>query len=178
MSANSTKTKAELLDEVRKLRERVELLESMASERQHAEQLLKESEKKSRAWLEHSPICTKIVDLDFNLQYMSTAGVEGLSIPDITPYYGRPYPLEFYPQSFRDQMTANLERVKETGEITTQEAPVVDLDGRKVWFHSTLVPVNDDGRTDYIIIVSIDVSERKRAEQALQQAHDELETPR
>ena len=137
MSASSTKTKAQLLDEVRELREHVDKLESTASERQHAgELLLWDSERKSRAWLEHSPVCTKMVDLDLNLQYMSRAGVEGLHIDDITPYYGKPYPFDFYPQSFRDQMTGNLEKVKETGEIATQEAAVVDVDGNEVWFHS------------------------------------------
>ena len=44
MSDSSTKTKAQLLDEVRKLRERVDKLESTASERQHAVELLWDSE--------------------------------------------------------------------------------------------------------------------------------------
>jgi PAS domain S-box-containing protein len=136
------------------------------TERRQAENRLWESERQSRAWLEFSPVCTKIVDLDFNLQYMSNAGVKGLQIDDITPYYGRPYPFDFYPEPFRDQMTNNLERVKETGEIATQEGSVVDIEGNDVWFHSTLVPVNnDEGRIDYIIVVSIDITERKRAEE-------------
>jgi hypothetical protein len=49
-------------------------------------QLLRDAERQSRAWLEHSPVCTKIVDLDLNLQYMSKAGVKGLCIPDIALY--------------------------------------------------------------------------------------------
>jgi PAS domain S-box-containing protein len=136
------------------------------TERKQAENRLWESERKSRAWLEFSPACTKIVDLDFNLQYMSNAGVNGLQIDDITPYYGKPYPFDFYPEPFRRQMINNLKRVKETGEIATQEGSVVDTEGNDVWFHSTLVPVNDDeGRIDYIIVVSIDITERKRAEE-------------
>ncbi|MEK6238739.1 MAG: ATP-binding protein, partial [Planctomycetales bacterium] len=62
-------------------------------------------------------------------------------------------------------------RVKETGEIIAQEASVTDVDGNEVWFHSTLVPVNDDeDQLDYIIVVSIDVTERKTAEEANRQA--------
>ncbi len=39
-----------------------------------------------------------------------------------------------------------------------------------MWFHSTLVPVNDDdGQIDYIIVVSIETTERKRAEQKVTQ---------
>jgi two-component system cell cycle sensor histidine kinase/response regulator CckA len=141
-------------------------------ERKHVDELLRNSERRSRAWLENSPACTKIVDLDLNLRYMSAAGIRVLGIDDISHYYGKPYPFEFYPQSFRDQMTENLERAKETGEIVTQEAAVVDVNGDELWFHSTLVPIDEagDGHVDYIIVVSLDTTERKRAEAELAQA--------
>ena len=135
------------------------------TERKRIEKALRDSEKRSRAWLEHSPACTKILDLEFNLHYMSTAGAKGLKIDDVTQYYGKPFPFDFYPESFRIRMTRDLETVKETGEIVVQEAPVVDLEGNEVWFHSTIVPVRDDNdRIDYIIIVSIDTTERKQLE--------------
>ena len=144
--------------------------------RKIVEEKLRESEKRNRTWLEHSPACTKIVDLDFNLQYMSEAGIKGLDIEDITPFYGKPYPFDFYPKSFRNTMTRNLERVRETGKIIAQEAAVVDTKGDELWFHSTLVPVNDDeGRIDYIIIVSIDTTKRKKAEVELDKYRESLE---
>ncbi len=139
------------------------------TDRRRAEDKLRDSERRSRAYLENSPVCTKIVDLDFNLQYMSAAGVEALGIDDVTQLYGKPYPFDFYPESFRNLMSKNLNRVKETGEIITQEASVVDTEGNELWFHSTLVPVNDDhNRIEYIIVVSMETTERKEAEQKLQ----------
>ena len=84
-----------------------------------------------RAWLENSPACTKIVDLDFNLQYMSNAGVKYLHIDNVTLLYGKPYPFDFYPESFRDVMTKNMEKVVETGVVVAQEASVVDTEDRK-----------------------------------------------
>jgi PAS domain S-box-containing protein len=133
--------------------------------RKRAEKGLKKSEKRNRAWLENSPVCTKILDLDFNLQYMSQAGIVGLHIEDITEFYGKPYPFHFYPELFRNTMTKNLEKARETGGIIEQEAPVVDLEGKELWFHSTIVPVNDDeGRIEYIMVVSADITERKNAE--------------
>ncbi len=147
------------------------IVSSDITDRKNVTKELSRSEIKSRAALENSPVCTKIVDLDFNLQYMSRAGVEGLGIDDITDFYGKPYPLEFYPDSFRTPMTANLKRVKETGDILTQEAAVVDTEGNELWFHSTIVPVNNDqGQLDYIIVVSSDITERKRAEVSLTSA--------
>ena len=132
------------------------------------EEKLKAAEKKSEVWLENSPVCTKIVDLDFNLQYMSSIGVRELKIDDITEYYGKPYPLDFYPDSFKIPMRRNLKKAGETGKTITQEAPIVDVDGNELWYHSTIVPVNDDkGKLAYFMVVSLETTERKRAEEAL-----------
>ena len=137
---------------------------------------LENIERKSRTWLEYSPVCTKIVDLDFNLQYMSTAGIEALEIDDVTLLYGKPYPFDFYPESFRNLMVKNLNKAKETGEVITQEAAVVDKYGKPLWFNSTIVPVNDnEGRVDYIIVVSSDTTERHKAEQEIKLLNESLE---
>ena len=151
-------------------------LKASNRKRMNVEGKLNISERKSRTWLECSPVCTKIVDLDFNLQYMSAAGIEGLKIDDITQFYGKPYPFDFFPESFRNVMTNSLKKVKETGEIITQEASAADIEGNELWFHSTLVPVNDDeGRIDYIIVVSIDITERKQAEKLIETSRDYLQ---
>jgi len=144
------------------------LVEDITTQKK-TEELLRDSERKSLVWLEHSPSCTKMVDLDLNLQYMSGAGIKGLQIEDITEYYGKPYPFEFYPQQFKDQMTGNLERAIETGEDVAQEGYVTDVDGNVLCFHSTIVPVkNDNGQVDYLLVVSVDITEHKLAEAALQ----------
>ncbi len=86
-----------------------------------------------------------------------------LGIDDVTDYYGKPFPFDFYPDSVKDQMNRDLRRVKETGEIATLEAPVPTLTGQEIWFHSTFVPVRGrDGLVEYIIVVSADVTERKQ----------------
>ncbi|MCP5007148.1 MAG: PAS domain S-box protein [Planctomycetes bacterium] len=70
------------------------------TDRINTEKRLKDSERKMRAWIENSPVCFKIVDLDLNLQYMSAAGAKSLKISDITQFYGKPYPFDFFPKSF------------------------------------------------------------------------------
>ena len=46
-----------------------------------------------------------------------------------------------------------------------------DIDGNELWFRATLVPVKDDeGRIDFIIVVSVDINERKKMEEALLQS--------
>ena len=131
-----------------------------------AEKEVIELQKKNRAWLENSPICTKILDLDFNLQYMSASGIRDLQIDDITQHYGKPYPFYFYPESFKNQMTGNLRKAKNTGQIIEQEASVVDINGNELWYHSTIVPVRDDkDQVEYIIVVSIETTKRKKIEE-------------
>jgi len=133
-------------------------------------------DRKSLAWLEESPVCTKIVDLDFNLQYMSYSGIRDLQIDDISEYYGKPYPLSFYPDSFKIPMINNLVKVKETGKIITQEAYVNDLNDNKVWYHSTIVPVKDDeGRITALMIVSMNITAQKQAEEDLKRALGQME---
>lgn len=102
------KTKEQILRENIQLKAKIEELKKSETEAQDVKNRLKESELKSRIWLENSPVCTKIVDLDFNLQYMSASGVRGLKIDDISEYYGKPYPLHFYPDSFKIPMSNNL----------------------------------------------------------------------
>ena len=144
-------------------------LHNQIEARKQAEKKFKDAEKQNRAWLEASPVCTKIIDLDFNLQYMSQAGIKVLCIDDITKFYGKPYPFDFFPKLFKDLMLDNLEKVKTTGQTIEQEGSVVDVDGTELWFHSTLVPVDDEeGQLDYIIVVSADITERKKAEMELQ----------
>jgi PAS domain S-box-containing protein len=165
---NVKKTKADLVNELKQSRQRIIDLEN---KNKSIEEKLNNSEKLSLAWLENSPICTKIIDLDLNLQYMSAAGIKALEINDIATYYGKPYPLYFYPQSFKNLMRKSLQKTIESREIVTVEDAVNGKNGEELWFHSTLVPINnDDGELDYIMAVSIDVTKRKQLEQQLQQS--------
>ncbi len=133
-------------------------------------------ETRSRTWLENSPVCTKIVDADYNLRYMSTAGISALNIEQIEEHYGKPYPFSFYPESFKQEMSANLARAWSSGAVVEQEAAVCDVDGNELWFHSTIVPVRDDaGQVEYLIVVSLETTQRKQAEQALMELNRELE---
>jgi len=137
---------------------------------------LKESENKFLTWISNSPVCTKVVDLDFNLQFMSESGVKELGIDDINKFYGKPYPLYFYPDSFKTSMIHNLKKVKETGEIVIQEAPLQDIEGNLIWYHSTIIPVNDEnGKLDYFLVVSKETTKRMQAEDKIKEKSKELE---
>lgn len=127
------------------------------------------------ALIEDSPVCTKIVDLDFNLRYMSSVGVKELNISDISEYYGKPYPFSFYPESFRTQMIKSLVEAKLMGKVVNQEGVVTDLDGNEQHYLATLVPVRNDRReVESIMIVSTNITAQKKAEQFILDTSDIL----
>ncbi|MFT5659513.1 MAG: PAS domain S-box-containing protein [Sulfurimonas sp.] len=139
--------------------------------------LLQNAKSRRNSWIESSPVCTKIIDLGFNLQYMSRAGYEALQIADISTYYGKQYPLDFYPQSFHDEMTKTIKSARDTGKSMTQEASLQDLNGNDLWFHSTITPMYDQkNQLEYFMIVSIDITERMSTEIKLNQMNTKLES--
>jgi PAS domain S-box-containing protein len=60
------------------------------------------------------------------------------------------------------------------GEKIEEEAELV-VNGEKRFFHSMVVPILEDGRIRGILGVNVDITRRKRDEEALRQARDELE---
>ncbi len=142
----------------------------------HAEAKLKSVEKRNQALLDHSPVCHKIVDLDFNLQYMSENGFKMLKLDLDADVYGKPYPFAFFPEAFRRKMTAKLEQVKATGGTTTLEGLASDVQDNEVWLDSTLVPVrDDDGEIAYLTVVTADATERKQAEKERSHLENQLQ---
>lgn len=125
----------------------------------------KTSGRKTNALLDGVSICTKVLDLDFNLQYMSPSGIKSLKIPDISLFYDQPYPFDFYPQSFCECTTKNLITAVKKNKIIEQEASVVDIEGNELWFHSIIAPVeSSDGRIESLLVISIDITENNKTE--------------
>ncbi len=145
----------------------------MSENKTETEKALRESERKSQAWIQNSPVCTKIIDLDFNLQFMSASGIRELNIDNINEYYGKPYPFDFYPDAAKVKLTSALKKAKKTGEIIAVETLVLDIDGNNKHYESTVVPVNNDtGELDYLLVVSSEISKQKEAENLLRLERD------
>ena len=106
---------------------------------------------------------------------MSAAGANDLKIDDVQEYYGKPYPLEFYPESFQSNMTSDLLKVKKTGKTITQEASITDKEGDTLWYRSTLIPLKHDNTVNQIIIVSVNITELKQAESTLKGSLDDMQ---
>ncbi len=141
------------------------------TERKEAEAELRAYERLNSSLLDHSPACHKVVDLDFNLQYMSKNGFCMLKLDEDAVVYGKPYPFSFFPEAFKQEMVECLKRVKTSGKTEVLEAQTNDIEGNVVWLHSTLVPVfKDDRELDFITVVSSDMTQEKQLESNLLQS--------
>ena len=98
---------------------------------------------------------------------MSAAGLRALGIEDPETVYGSPYPLSSYPEEARADILHKLEEVKSSTSIATLDSLFVDGQGEERWHQSTILPVLDGDRLDYIMVVSIDVTEAKHTQQRL-----------
>lgn len=145
-------------------------------EKSETEEKLSRFEKRNQALLDHSPLCHKIVDLDFNLKYMSANGFTMLKLdPSDETLYDTPYPFHFFPEPFKKEMGGNLKKVKERGRALTMEAKSCDIEGNDLWLESSLIPVLDrEGLIDYITVVSADITHRKNDEKQRDRLEEKL----
>ncbi len=124
------------------------------------------------ALLENSPVCSKIIDLESRLQYMSAAGIKRLKITDADSYYGTPYPPLFFSESARTPLTKHLQ-IALGGEVSSVEALANDMEGGEVWYDTTFLPFrNEKKQIEYIIAISVDITDRKCAEITLEKSHE------
>ena len=90
---------------------------------------LEKPEFNNNIWFENSPVCSQLIDLDFNLKYINKSEIKDLKINDITEFYGKSYPLSFHPDSFKIFMVRNLKRAKGSGERITLKVPGQNYEG-------------------------------------------------
>ncbi|MFC3095438.1 PAS domain S-box protein [Alteromonas sediminis] len=139
------------------------------TESRRAEDEIRNLEKRNRALLDYSPVCHKIVDLDFKLRYMNRNGFAMLSLPMNNDWLGQPYPFAFFPADAKRLMEEKLAYVKRAKKQVTFESIAHDSKGNEVWLLHTLIPVfkDDVAELDYLTVVSADITEQKHAQDQL-----------
>jgi two-component system, NarL family, sensor histidine kinase UhpB len=81
----------------------------------------------------------------------------------------------FFPPDTNEHQKNDIQRVFQTGEAINAESANVFPTGT-VWLNTSLVPLKDaSGATTSVLGVSRDITDRKRSEEALMQARDQLE---
>jgi len=136
------------------------------TERKRAEEALAESEEKYRSLVESSENSIYLVDGNCTYLFMNEKHVSrfGLLIDEVI---GRAYS-EFHSEEETKQFAGKVKEVFKTGESLWYEYRS-QRDGG--YFLRTLSPVRDpNGRTTAVTVVSKDITELKRAEEALRES--------
>jgi PAS domain S-box-containing protein len=147
------------------------------SERKRAEEALRESEEKFRTMAETFPLAIyQTFGIEQILEYSNPAmlklfGYTREEIPTVAEWWPLAYPDETYRRQIAEEWTAKVRRAIDTKTpIEPMEVEVTCKDGSKkiiLWGFITLGDKN--------FAYGLDLTERKRAEEALRQAKDELE---
>jgi len=143
------------------------------TERKRAEEAVRESEGRYKTLLENLPKKIFLKDKDSiyiscNQHYARDLRIEPDEIVGKTDY-------DFYPKELAEKYRADDKRIVESGKTEDIEEVYI-RDGQDVWVHTVKTPVKDDkGNVTGVLGIFRDITERKRAEKALQEQYAKRE---
>jgi len=133
--------------------------------RKQAEEALRRSEERYRVLTEASHDMITLLNRELKVEYTNTFAARQIGAAP-REMIGKPIS-DFFPPEISRRQEANLRRVIESGESAYIEAPVLFGD-RTAWLGSWLVPITEgDREVTSVLIVSRDITTRRRAEEAL-----------
>ncbi len=146
-------------------REFVQTICHDVTERKKAEEALRESEERYRSLVELSPEAILVI-FEGRYAFINSAGLKlyGLSSPD--QIVGKPV-VELIHQDDREMVTERMKQVMEKGAMpATLEGKFKRIDGTEIYGEVRIAPLTYQGKQAEQIVIR-DISERKKAEEAL-----------
>ncbi len=171
---DEAKTKEQLIIELHELRKRAEL-EKDQEEQKRAEEALLENEERLRQIIDLVPHMIFVKDWDGKFLLVNKAVAETLN-SSLSTIPGK-YHSDFHPYDRELQKILQDDReVMAKGETKfISEEPYTDARGNLRFLQTTKVPFHLSGyKTPAVLGVAIDITERKRSEEALQAAQEQL----
>jgi len=168
------KTKAQLIAELAELRQRVVALDAQAARSQQAEEALRQSDQRFYLHFERTPLGAIEWDLEFRVTRWNP-GAERIFGHSREEALGR-HASFVVPASVREHVDRiwNGLLARKSGERSTNEN--VTKDGQTIlceWYNTSLVDA--DGHVIGVASLVDDITDRIRAKEVLQKAHDQLE---
>ncbi|WP_244944969.1 PAS domain-containing protein [Nostoc sphaeroides] len=143
------------------------------TDRKQAELALRKSEEFKNRILESSSDCIKVLSLDGRLLYMNTGGLCLMEIDDLNSYLNTEW-VCFWEGSYRQQAEEAIAAAK-TGEISIFRGYCLTVKGTPKWWEVVVSPILDAfGQVERILLISRDITERKKTELLLQESEARL----
>ena len=141
------------------------------TDHKRAEEALRDSEEKWRSLAENAPDIILNVDLDGTILFVNRT-VPGLTPEQVigTSVY------EYISTEYHETARCSFDRVVRTGEADRYELAGTGPHGSISWYETRVGPIKHDGQVVALTMISSDVTERKRAEAALQQSEKKYRT--
>jgi len=140
-------------------------------ERKGIENALSDSEERYRTILEASPV-VYIIHQDGHIRYINESGCKLLGGESLSDIQGRVIH-DFVDPSAKKGLKQRTERIKEGKSNPPADVDVTGIDGRRVHVQTTSMPFTWEGEVA-VLIIAVDITDRKRSEVALRESEDRL----
>jgi len=135
------------------------------TERKQAEEKLRESETFQSGLLANSPIPINVINPDSSIRYVSPA-LEKMTGFSAAELIGHKAPYPYWVEELLPENTKTLKKaMRQGGERVVQLFK--KKNGERFWVEITSVPVKKDGKLLFFLASWVDITERKKAEEAL-----------
>ena len=138
------------------------------AQRKEAELKLRRAEQLTEQVLDSSLDCTKLLDLEGNLEYMSPVGQKVLEIDDVGQVLGKCW-INFWKEEDQPRVNAALVAAR-SGRVGCFQGILQTKSGPTSWDVHVSPVVGDDGRVERLIAVSRDITALERSQQVAVQA--------
>ena len=160
------KTKEQLISELAELRQRIAELETVEAERERTqEDLIRLS-----SAVEATTDAITMIDLEGKVLSVNQAAVRAYGIDNKSHFVGRST-FDFVAPEDREKALAAMQQVLEKGYVGEREFHLIHIDGLRIPVAASGALIKDvDGKPIGVVAVLRDITERKRAEEALQES--------
>ena len=141
------------------------------TERKKAEHALQDAEESQFRLIARSQDCVNVLDLEGGLLWMNEGGMQALEICELGPFVNRSW-IQFWKGEDQKDAQAAVEAAKKGGTCRFTGYFAMTTTRQPRWWDVAVSPIeNAEGKPERLLVVSRDVSEQKRNERILREAH-------